>query len=264
VGEGFVRFRGRSELYQNALQLVADHISVIPSEKVDLADFLARTTKDVGKMFEVVESTVGMIKDPNVKALIYAFLGDRPLMEKFKKAPAAVNCHHNYLGGLLEHTQNMLLSARALLPLYPQVQADLVIAGIFLHDMGKVDELSYDRELAYSDEGQLIGHLVMAISMLEAKLREVEKLSGEPVPEETVLRLKHLIISHHGEYEYGSPKLPMTLEAVALFCLDNLDAKVFAFHQQLCDDPNVESSWTHYNPSMNRKLFKGSGKKNST
>lgn len=149
-------------------------------------------------------------------------------------------------------------------PCYPMIDRDLLLLGAFLHDMGKVDELSYDRELAYTDEGQLIGHLVMAISMLEAKLREVEKLSGEPVPEETVLRLKHLIISHHGEYEYGSPKLPMTLEAVALYCLDNLDAKVFAFNQQLRDDPNVESSWTHYNPNMNRKLFKGNGKKTST
>ncbi len=113
------------------------------------------------------------------------------------------------------------------------------------------------RLFAYTDEGQLIGHLVMAVRMLEDKVREAEKLSGEPIPEETVLRLKHMLVSHHGEYEYGSPKLPMTLEAIALYCLDNLDAKVFSFHQQLCDDPNVGSPWTHFNPTMGRKLYKG-------
>jgi len=142
-------------------------------------------------------------------------------------------------------------------PCYPQVDRDFLLIGAFLHDIAKVDELSYERELAYTDEGQLIGHLVMAVRMLEDKAREAEKLSGEPIPEETMLRLKHMIVSHHGEYEYGSPKLPMTLEAVALFCLDNLDAKIYSFHQQLREDPNVGSPWTHFNPSIGRKLYKG-------
>ena len=111
-------------------------------------------------------------------------------------------------------------------PCYPQIDRNLLLMGAFLHDLGKIDELRYERELAYTDEGQLIGHLVMAVSMLEEKIAEAENLSGEPVAEETALRLKHMIVSHHGEYDYGSPKLPMTLEAVALYCLDNLDAKV--------------------------------------
>jgi 3'-5' exoribonuclease len=144
-------------------------------------------------------------------------------------------------------------------PCYPQIDGDLLLFGAFLHDVGKVDELIYDKGFAYSDEGQLIGHLVMAVSTLEAKVAEAERLSGETVPRELVLRLKHMIVSHHGEYEFGSPKLPMTLEAVALFCLDNLDAKVAAFHQQLRDDPNVDSTWTCYHPTLGRKLYKGNG-----
>ena len=129
--------------------------------------------------------------------------------------------------------------------------------GAFLHDMGKIDELSYDRELAYSDEGQLIGHLVMAVGMLEAKVAEAEKLSGEPIPDETVLRLKHMIVSHHGEYEFGSPKLPMTLEAVALSTSTTSTPRSTRSQQLMREDPNVDSPWTHYNTNLDRKLFKG-------
>jgi 3'-5' exoribonuclease len=133
--------------------------------------------------------------------------------------------------------------------------------GAFLHDLGKTEELSYQHGLAYSDEGQLIGHLVMAVELLNAKVAEAEKLSGEPIPHETVLRLKHIILSHHGEYAYGSPKLPMTLEAVALAMLDNLDAKINTFSTLMKEDPNVDSPWTTYNPNLDRKLYKGKGER---
>jgi 3'-5' exoribonuclease len=144
-------------------------------------------------------------------------------------------------------------------PCYPQVDRDLLLTGAFLHDIGKVEELGYERDLSYTDEGQLIGHPVMAVGMLEAKVREAEQLSGEPIPSETVLRIKHMLVSHHGEYEFGSPKLPMTLEAVALYYLDNLDAKLNSFDQLLRNDPNVDSPWTHYHANIRRKLYKGKG-----
>ena len=123
-----------------------------------------------------------------------------------------------------------------------------------------MDELSYEHTFSYSDEGQLIGHLVMGVSMLESKVREAEDLLGEPIPQETKLLLKHMIVSHHGQYEFGSPKLPMTLEAIALWQLDNLDAKLQSFHQQMCDDPNIDSPWTLYNSQIGRKLYKGQPK----
>ena len=168
--------------------------------------------------------------------------------------------HHAYLGGLLEHVVNLMEVVLRVSPCYPQIDRNLLLMGAFLHDLGKIDELRYERDLTYSDEGQLIGHLVMAVGLLEAKIAEAEKLSGETIPEETVLRLKHMIVSHHGEYGYGSPKLPMTLEAVALYCLDNLDAKVNSFQQLLRDDPNVDSPWTAFHANLDRKLFKGKRK----
>lgn len=129
--------------------------------------------------------------------------------------------------------------------------------GAFLHDIGKIDELTYERDLSYSDEGQLIGHIVMAVSMLEAKIRDTEKLSGEAFPVELALRLKHMIVSHHGQYEYGSPKLPMTLEAIALHFLDNLDSKIYTVKQLIADDANAASTWTPYQPALGRKFYKG-------
>jgi 3'-5' exoribonuclease len=197
------------------------------------------------------------MSNPHLRNLGECFLLDEPFMAKLCRAPAGIKHHHAYLGGLLEHIVNLMEVVNRIAPCYPQIDRDLLLMGAFLHDASKVDELSYERELAYTDEGQLIGHVVMAVSLLEKKIREAEKLSGEPFPREATLRLKHLIVSHHGEYEYGSPKLPMTLEAVALFCLDNLDAKISAFTQQMRDDPNVSSPWTNFNPALGRKLFKG-------
>jgi 3'-5' exoribonuclease len=260
----FVRVEGSTQLFQGAMQLIITRLTKVEAKEVLEDDFTPIGAVQVDKLMVRLTEMLREITDPHLRNLAECFLMDEAFLQKLSRAPAGIKHHHAYLGGLLEHIVNLMEVVLRIAPCYPMIDRDLLLLGAFLHDMGKVDELSYDRELAYTDEGQLIGHLVMAISMLEAKLREVEKLSGEPVPEETVLRLKHLIISHHGEYEYGSPKLPMTLEAVALYCLDNLDAKVFAFNQQLRDDPNVESSWTHYNPNMNRKLFKGNGKKTST
>lgn len=257
----FVRVEGSTQLFQGAMQLIISRLTRIEPSEVVEDDFTPVGAVQVDKLMVRLTEMLREITDPHLRNLAECFLMDEAFLEKLSRAPAGIKHHHAYLGGLLEHIVNLMEVVLRIAPCYPMIDRDLLLMGAFLHDMGKVDELSYDRELAYGDEGQLIGHLVMAVGMLEAKLREVEKLSGEPVPEETVLRLKHMIVSHHGEYEYGSPKLPMTLEAVALFCLDNLDAKVFAFHQQLRDDPNVESSWTHYNPNMNRKLFKGSNKK---
>jgi 3'-5' exoribonuclease len=182
---------------------------------------------------------------------------DESFMARFARAPAGIKTHHAYQGGLLDHVVNLMEVVLRIAPCYPAIDRDLLLMGAFVHDISKIDELSFDRDLAYSDEGQLVGHLVMGVGRLEDKVCEAEKLAGEPISEETVLRLKHMIVSHHGQHEFGSPKLPMTLEAIALASLDFLDAKVSQFDQQLRDDPNVDSAWTNYNPNLARKLFKG-------
>jgi len=140
---------------------------------------------------------------------------------------------------------------------YPQIDRNLLMAGAFFHDLGKLEELTYQGHLAYTDEGQLVGHVIQGIRMLEEKVPQAEQLLGEPFPQETLLRLKHMIVSHHGHYEFGSPKLPMTVEALALYCLDYLDAQVFFFQQHLSEDRTPDPSWTGYFTQIGRKLFKG-------
>ena len=181
---------------------------------------------------------------------------DEQFMAKLVRAPAGVKNHHAYNGGLLEHIVSLMEVTAVVAPKYPFLNADLLLLGAFLHDIGKIDELTYEREMGYSDEGQLVGHLVMAVEMLNEKIKESQKLCDEPFPEQLHLQLKHLILSHHGEYEFGSPKLPMTLEAIALHFLDNLDAKLQMVRLLIESDPNVESNWTSYQPNLDRKIYK--------
>jgi 3'-5' exoribonuclease len=253
----YVRVEGATQLFQGAMQLIVTQVSRVSAEEVVEDDFCMLSAAAIDRLVLRLGEILRSMKDPHLQSLAECFLVDEQFMARFVRAPAGVKNHHAYHGGLLEHVVGVMELAVRVGPLYPMVDNDLLVMGAFLHDMGKIDELTYQRELAYSDEGQLIGHLVMAVSTLEEKIREAEQLSGEEIPEETVLRLKHMVISHHGEYGYGSPKLPMTLEAVALHYLDNLDSKLFSFAQLIRDDPNVDSRWTLYNTNLERKLFKG-------
>ncbi len=256
----YVRVEGTAQLYQGSMQLIATRLSKVDPGEVDEDDFTPVAMVEVDKLVLRLGEILRGMADPHLQNLAECFLLDEQFMAKFTEAPAGIKHHHAYRGGLLQHVVNVMEVALKISPCYPQIDRDLLLMGAFLHDVGKVDELGYDREMVYTDEGQLIGHLVMAVGMLEAKVAEAEKLSGEPVPEESVLRIKHMLVSHHGEYEYGSPKLPMTLEAVALYCLDHLDSKVNAFDQLIREDPNVDSPWTHYHANIGRKLFKGTRK----
>ncbi len=253
----FVRVEGSTQLYQGALQLIAANICKARFEEVDPADFMPLTPAEIDRLAVRMGELLRSMSNPQLVTLAECFLMDDDFMKRFMKSPAGVKNHHAYIGGLLEHVVNLMEVVTRIVEFYPALDPDLLLMGAFLHDMGKINELNYDRGFSYSDEGQLIGHVVMAVSMLEAKVAEAERLSGESLCQETVLRLKHIIVTHHGQYEYGSPKLPMTLEAVALHHLDNLDAKMHSFHQLMRDDPNVESSWTSYNQGLGRKLFKG-------
>jgi 3'-5' exoribonuclease len=257
VGD-FVQVKAKVQLFQGALQMILSQIERIETQKVELADFLPHTEQDVSKLLERLRAILRKLTNPHLRALVECFLMDDKFVAGLCRAPAGVRNHHAYLGGLLEHVVTLLDAADRLLPLYPDVDRDFLLAGIFLHDLGKVKELSYDRAFAYTDEGQLVGHLIIGVEMLNEKLAQVPELTGEPFPEELVLRLKHMILSHHGSYEFGSPKLPMTPEAIALHALDNFDAKVHSFTRDIREDKNQTSAWTPFNPSMQRRLFKGS------
>ncbi len=251
---GFVHVQGRSELYQNNLQIIINNISVVDAEKVEVDDFLAKTDKDTDKMFDEVKKTVGLIRNPQLKALAGEFLADKELMEKFCKAPGGTALHHNYIGGLLEHTHNMLQVALAILPLYPDVQSDLVLTGIFLHDMGKTEELSYDMAFSYTDSGQLIGHIVKTVLMVNQKA-DALKAKGTQIDQTILDALCHIILSHHGAYEFGSPKLPATPEAFMVYFIDDLDAKLNQVTMAIENEPG-DSNWTAWKNALQTRLYR--------
>jgi 3'-5' exoribonuclease len=191
--------------------------------------------------------------------LIKKFVEDHDLVAAYKRSPAAMQMHHPFIGGLLEHTWGVARAAAAVLPLYPKVNADLVLAGVFLHDIGKTSELAATTAITYTDPGQLVGHITMAAVWIEQKAALVEEDTGERIPRKTINLLQHLILSHHGEHGYGSPKLPAIPEAFFLHYLDNLDAKMWMTTNLIEGDPDAESSWTPYQRTLETKLYKGSG-----
>jgi 3'-5' exoribonuclease len=257
----YVRVRGTAQMYQGAMQIIATKLHKVDPAEVDPADFVPQPAVDVDKLVLRLREILRTVSDTALQNLAECFLIDERFMAKFTMAPAGTKNHHAYHGGLLEHVVGLMELADRVCPCYPQINRDMLLMGALLHDLGKTDELGYQHELSYTDQGQLIGHLVIGVELLTAKAAEAEKLSGEPIPPETLLRLKHLILSHHGEYAFGSPKLPMTLEALALALLDNLDAKINTFTTLMEEDPNVDSPWTTYQPGLERKLFKGGGGK---
>jgi len=251
---GFVHIQGRSEVYQNNLQIVVNNVSVVDSSKVSIEDFLPRTDKDTKQMFTEVKRIIGGIKNRQLKALVEEFLADTKLMEKFCAAPAATTLHHNYLGGLLEHTHNMLKVAVQILPLYPKVQADLVLTAIFIHDLGKTEELSYDMAFSYTDSGQLIGHITKGHLLLNQKAEALTE-KGTPIEPMLLDALGHIILSHHGKYEFGSPKLPATPEAFMVNYIDDLDAKINQVTAVIDNEPG-DSNWTSWQNSLQTKLYR--------
>ena len=252
--EGFVAIRGKSELYQGNMQLVVNDVQVIEPDQVKLMDYMPQSEKNIGEMFEQVKTILGTIKNNDLKLLTEAFLNDQELMKQFCIAPAAMMMHHNYLGGLLEHTLSMLNVAEVLFPLYPKIQKDLVLAAVLLHDMAKTQELSYKIGFSYTDRGQLLGHIIQGTQMITQKADDL-KADGTPVNPDILDSLLHIIVSHHGQYDYGSPKLPAMPEAFMVNYIDNLDAKMNQTAALIENDPGSDN-WTAYQRSLETKLYR--------
>ncbi|MBX3434242.1 MAG: HD domain-containing protein [Pirellulales bacterium] len=253
----YVVVEGATQLFQGNMQLIANRIRRARPDEVDEDDFVTLQAGDVERFRARLHEILKTIKTPPLARLTNAFLDDETFMEKFCRAPAGMKNHHAYQGGLLEHVVSLCELVLVVAPKYPQLDGDKLLVGAFLHDAAKVDELTYDRDIAYSDEGQLLGHMVMGVTLIDEKVREAIRKDGLPMPARLIAEIKHLIVAHHGEYEYGSPKLPMTLEAIALHLLDNLDAKLASFSQLMKDCPNADSPWTQYFQQIGRKLYKG-------
>lgn len=253
---GFITVRGRLENYKGAMQFIVEGFRPADRAKVNMADFLPKTPLDQGVLYTRLLEILPQIKHPDCKAIVDEFLADGPLMERFKDCPAAMVLHHAYIGGLLEHTVAVLELALLVIPRYKTLSLDLVLTGLFLHDIAKTYELTWDTAFGYSDGGQLVGHVVKAAVWVEQKAAAVGQKRGQPVAQELVEVLQHLIVSHHGEYEFGAPKLPATPEAIAIHYLDNLDAKLHQFLREIDSDPDKESHWTNYNKALETKIYK--------
>jgi 3'-5' exoribonuclease len=256
---GFLKVRGRIENYQNNLQFIIESVGPAKEGTFDVADLVAHTKKSIPEMCQTLHRMLGSIRNRHLKALIDAYLDDQCLMDGFCKAPAAMSFHHAFLGGLLEHTLNAMQVAEAVMPFYPGLNRDLVIAGIFLHDIAKTWELRYDCSFSYTDSGQLVGHIVKSAIWVEQKAREAQAKTGEAIPQELIDVVQHIILAHHGTYEFGSPRTPSTPEALAVHAIENMDAKLMMSLEMTRDEQGgkgAEGNWTEYMKAFGGKMYR--------
>ncbi len=248
--DDFVKVQARVESYRNKLQVSLDKIRRAEAHEVDLADFFAHTTEDVEQLYKKLLEFVASIGNVWLKGLLENILTDLDIIPRLKRAPAAKAMHHAYLGGLLEHVVSLCGLCRAVLSHYPEADPDLLLTGAMLHDMGKLEELTYERSIGYSDEGQLLGHIMIEYERVGKRIDAIE---GFPSDLKTLVQ--HMILSHHGKYEFGSPKLPMFREALMLHYLDDLDSKMGAVRAALASDKG-EGNWTAYSGALERRFLR--------
>jgi 3'-5' exoribonuclease len=245
----FVRVRGHATLYQGKIQLRVHDIMRVDESKIAQEDFLPRSALDSDLMLEELQTLLRGMKNPHLLALAEACFADQELMRLFKHAPGAKTIHHPYISGLLEHTLSLLKLILRVVENYRGIDVDLLLIGGFLHDIGKVYEFSFDRALEYTDAGQLLGHLVMEVEMVDRKIAAIPEF-----PAELAMLVKHMLVSHHGAYEFGSPKLPQTLEAVILHSLDDLDGKIQAIQNLPEKEPG--SKWSVFHRAYGRSFYR--------
>jgi len=248
--EDFLKIKGLVNKYKNRFQLTIHKLRRMQEAEIDFSDYLPKTTKNIGELWAALREFVAGFRDPHLRALLELFMADADIAERYRNAPAAKTLHHAYIGGLLDHVVSLFRSCDLLCRNYPQVNRDLLMSGAFLHDIGKIHELTYNRSFSYTTRGQLLGHMIIELEMLQAKTAQIP---GFPANLKTLL--EHLIISHHGQYDFGSPKLPMFPEALMLHYLDDLDSKMEAMRATFEREAGLEGPWTSYNPSLGRPLL---------
>jgi 3'-5' exoribonuclease len=248
--DDFVKVQARVEIYRNKPQLSLQQLRLAKPEEIDLADFLPHTKEDVGKLYAQLLEYANSIANPWLKKLVTGIVSDPAIAARYKRAPAAKVMHHAYLGGLLEHVISLCGLAKQVAAHYPELDVDLLLTAAILHDVGKLDELCYERAISYTVEGQLLGHIMMEF---ETVSKAMDAIEGFPANLKTVVQ--HLLISHHGQYEFGSPKLPMIREALAFHYMDDLDSKLAAVRAALALDSG-EPEWSAYSGALGRKFLR--------
>jgi len=248
--DDFLKIKGLVNKYKNRFQLTVHKLRKLGETEIEFSDYLPKTTKNIDELWRTLTDFVASFQNPHLKSLVQAFMSDPEIAAAYRNAPAAKTLHHAYIGGLLDHVVSLFRSCDLICRNYPQVNRDLLLTGVFLHDIGKIHELAYNRSFSYTTRGQLLGHMIIELEMLQAKLALVPDF-----PPELKTLLEHLIISHHGEYEFGSPKLPMFPEALLLHYMDDLDSKMEAMRAHFERETDLESPWTSYNASLGRPLL---------
>jgi len=248
--DDFVKVKGVIHKYNGRWQLTIHKMRKLGDGEIDYADYLPKTSKDVEQLWQTLCGYIDTLENPWLKELLQQFLADEAIVSSYKAAPAAKTLHHAFVGGLLDHVVSLFTVCDLAARNYPQVNRDLLLSGAFLHDIGKLHELAYQRSITYTTKGQLLGHMIIELGMLHDKIALVPGF-----PDELKLLLEHMIISHHGQYEFGSPKLPMFPEALMLHYLDDLDSKMESMRAQFEREADLDSAWTSYNPSLARPLL---------
>jgi 3'-5' exoribonuclease len=247
----FVKVKGLPQVYNNRSQFIIHRLRRLADHEVEFADYFPCSERNPEEMFEELRGIIAGIGDSHLRALLNLVFDDEQLVALYKIAPAAKSIHHACRGGLLEHVLSLCTLARLVGDHYPEVDSDLLLTGVILHDIGKVEELSYERSFGYSTEGQLLGHIVLGLRLIASRF---ERLPDFPPKLRTLI--EHLVISHHGELEFGSPKVPLFPEALLLHHLDNLDSKMNAMRTVLKRDSLADGEFTGWIPSLERVLLR--------
>jgi 3'-5' exoribonuclease len=248
--DDFVKVQARVEIFRNKPQLALQQVRRAKPEEIDLVDFLPHTKEDVDKLYQRLLGFAQSIGNPWLKTLVTGIVSDPKIAPRYKRAPAAKVMHHAFIGGLLEHVVGLCALAQLLATQYVELDVDLLLTAAMLHDVGKLDELCYERAIGYTTEGQLLGHIVME---LETVSRAIDAIAGFPAPLKTVVQ--HMLISHHGQYEFGSPKLPMIREAMVFHYMDDLDSKMAAVRAALGSGAG-DDQWSAYSTALGRKFLR--------
>jgi len=248
--DDFVRVKGLVQIYHNRIQLVIHRLRPMTDSEVDFTDFFPASKYDPAVMWEELRGHVNGISNPHIRGLLNAILDDEEIARRLRLAPAAKQIHHAFLSGLLEHILSLCRLSKQVSPLYPFIDCDLMIAGCVLHDIGKIRELSYDRGFSYTAEGQLLGHMVIGLHIVADKLRAFPDF---PAPLRTLI--EHIIISHHGQLDFGSPKVPQFAEALLFHYLDDLDSKMECT-RALLERDQTPGNFTNYSNALDRGMLR--------
>ncbi len=248
-----VKIRGEVSRYNGRLQLTLDKLRRAGADEFELADFVPHTKKNVEELWSALVKAVDSFTDASLQSLVRSFLDDPAFATAFREAPAAKTLHHAWIGGLLEHVVSLIAICDLAASHYPEIHRDLLLTGAILHDIGKLEELRWGTSFDYTLQGQLVGHITIGIGMIEKKLAALPEF-----PPKLRLLVEHMVLSHHGRLEFGSPKLPMIPEAILLHYLDDLDAKMhtirseFERHQAQGGQPDEMTDWVR---AMERPLL---------